>query len=94
MANYIATVMLNPTVSDLTGSYRLYRKEVLKDLMPRLKSRGYVFQMEAIVRAQYLGYHIEEVPITFVDRIYGKSKLGADEIVQYLKGVWNLFLDV
>jgi dolichol-phosphate mannosyltransferase len=32
-----------------------------------------------------------QVPITFVDRIYGESKLGAMEIVQYLKGLWNLF---
>ncbi len=32
-----------------------------------------------------------QVPITFVDRIYGESKLGAMEIVQYLKGLWSLF---
>ena len=94
VANYIADTLLNPSVSDLTGSFRLYKKEVLKDLVPRLKSRGYVFQMEAIVRAQYLGYKIEEVPITFVDRMFGKSKLGAGEIVQYLKGLWELFLDL
>lgn len=37
--------------------------------------------MEIIVRAQYMGHKIEEVPITFVDRIYGESKLGAGEIV-------------
>jgi hypothetical protein len=35
--------------------------------------------------------HCPQVPITFVDRIYGESKLGAMEIVQYLKGLWNLF---
>lgn len=94
VANYIADVLLAPSVSDLTGSFRLYKKEVLKDLVPRLKSRGYVFQMEAIVRAQYLGYKVEEVPITFVDRMFGKSKLGAGEIVSYLKGLWELFVDL
>ena len=94
VANYIAAVLLSPKVSDLTGSFRLYKKEVLKDLVPKLKSRGYVFQMEAIIRAQYLNYKIEEVPITFVDRMFGKSKLGPGEIVQYLKGLWTLFLDV
>jgi dolichol-phosphate mannosyltransferase len=86
--------MLNPAVSDLTGSFRLYKKEVLKDLVPRLKSKGYVFQMEAIARAQYAGYKIEEVPISFVDRMYGVSKFGPQEVVQYLKGVWMLFLDL
>lgn len=57
-------------------------------------SRGYVFQMEMIVRARALGYSIGEVPITFVDRIYGESKLGADEIIGYLKGVLTLFTSV
>ena len=62
--------------------------------MPLVKSRGYVFQMEIITRAQYMGYSIEEVPITFPDRIFGESKLGANEIVSYLKGLMDLFLDV
>jgi hypothetical protein len=46
---------------------------------------GYVFQMEIIIRARQLGLTIGEVPISFVDRIYGESKLGAGEIVAYLK---------
>jgi dolichol-phosphate mannosyltransferase len=41
-----------------------------------------------------MGYSIGEVPISFVDRLYGDSKLGGDEIVQYAKGVWNLFVDI
>lgn len=50
--------------------------------------------MEIIIRAQYMGCSIEEVPITFVDRIYGESKIGANEIVSYLQGCVDLFLDV
>ena len=57
-------------------------------------SKGYVFQMEMMVRARALGYSVGEVPITFVDRIFGESKLGADEIVSYAKGVWTLFTGV
>lgn len=86
--------MLNPSASELTGSFRLYRKDVLKQIMPSDNSHGYVLQMKIIVRAQYLGYSIEEVPITFPDRIFGESKLGANEIVSYLKGPMDLFLDV
>jgi dolichol-phosphate mannosyltransferase len=78
----------------LTGSFRLYKKEVLEKIMPLVKSRGYVFQIEIIVRAQYMGYKIEEVPITFVDRIFGESKLGPGEIVSYLNGILDLFCDV
>jgi dolichol-phosphate mannosyltransferase len=40
-----------------------------------------------IVRAEAKGYKIEEVPIIFVDRLYGESKLGANEIVSYLRFV-------
>ena len=44
-----------------------------------------------IVRAKSSGLKIGEVPITFVDRLYGDSKLGGSEIVNYAKGVWSLF---
>ena len=50
--------------------------------------------MEMIVQARALGYTAGKVPITFFDRIFGESKLGADEIVGYLKGVWALFVGV
>mmetsp|Transcript_8609 Transcript_8609/g.14345 ORF Transcript_8609/g.14345 Transcript_8609/m.14345 type:complete len:205 (+) Transcript_8609:90-704(+) len=45
-ANLLATLLLNPCVSDLTGSFRLYKKSVLDDLMKSVKGRAYVFQME------------------------------------------------
>jgi len=91
-ANFLATFLLNPDVSDLTGSYRLYKRSVLEDVMPRVVSKGYVFQMEIIVRCRYGGYSIGEVPISFVDRVYGESKMGGSEIVQYAQGLWNLFV--
>ena len=94
VANYIAATLLRPRVSDLTGSYRLYRREVLQTLVGQVQSKGYVFQMEIIVRARTPenNFSIAEVPIVFIDRIYGSSKLGGSEIVQYLKGLVWLFL--
>ncbi|KAM3586913.1 dolichol-P-mannose synthesis [Umbelopsis sp. WA50703] len=91
-ANFLATLMLRPNASDLTGSFRLYKKDVLLALIQSTISKGYVFQMEMIVRARQLNYKVGEVPITFVDRVYGESKMGASEIVQYAQGVWSLFL--
>ncbi|KAG1765444.1 glycosyltransferase family 2 protein [Suillus occidentalis] len=93
-ANFLAATVLNPGVSDLTGSFRLYRLHVLRHIITLTQSRGYVFQMEMMVRARALGYTVGEVPITFVDRIFGESKLGADEVVGYAKGVWQLFQSV
>lgn len=48
--------------------------------------------MEIIARAQSMGYRIAEVPIVFVDRVFGDSKLGAMEIVTYIKGLIRLAL--
>ncbi|XP_074826086.1 dolichol-phosphate mannosyltransferase subunit 1 isoform X1 [Natator depressus] len=59
-ANFVTQVLLRPGASDLTGSFRLYRKEVLQKLMEKCVSKGYVFQMEMIVRARQLGYTIGE----------------------------------
>ena len=61
VANYLATVALNPRVSDLTGSFRLYKREALGGIVKHVRSKGYVFQMEIIVRARELGYTIDEV---------------------------------
>ncbi|NXU02817.1 DPM1 mannosyltransferase, partial [Buphagus erythrorhynchus] len=90
-ANFLTQVLLRPGASDLTGSFRLYRKEVLQKLMEKCVSKGYVFQMEMIVRARQLGFTVGEVPISFVDRVYGESKLGGNEIVSFLKGLLTLF---
>lgn len=90
VANYIAHVVLQPGVSDLTGSFRLYRRECFDKIMKQMEATGYVFQMEIIVRARKLGFSIQEVPITFVDRLFGESKMGTDEIAQYLAQLWNL----
>ena len=92
VANYLAHVLLSPGVSDLTGSFRLYRRDALERMVREVKSKGYVFQMEIIVRCKRAGLSVEEVPITFVDRVYGASKLGGAEIVGYLKGLIRLTL--
>jgi len=89
-ANYITQVLLRPGASDLTGSYRLYKKEVLEQLVQSCQSKGYVFQMELIIRSRQHGFSIGEVPISFVDRVYGESKLGGTEVVQFAK--WLLYL--
>ncbi|XP_055349599.1 dolichol-phosphate mannosyltransferase subunit 1-like [Paramacrobiotus metropolitanus] len=90
-ANFLAQLLLRPGASDLTGSFRLYKKEVLEQLVQSCISKGYVFQMEMLVRANRAGMRVAEVPITFVDRLYGQSKLGGTEIVSYAKGLLQLF---
>lgn len=50
--------------------------------------------MEMMFRAKKLGFCVGEVPISFVDRFYGESKLGGQEILDYLKGLLYLFAAV
>jgi len=92
--NYVTQVLLAPGVSDLTGSFRLFRKEVLEKLISNVVSKGYAFQMEMMIRARKLNYTIGEVPISFVDRIYGDSKLGGSEIFYFIKSILYLFATV
>ena len=91
-ANFLASFLLRTGgASDLTGSFRLYERHAIEQILPQVKCTGYAFQMEILVRAHKAGMIIREVPIVFVDRIYGESKLGANEIIMYLKGLLNLF---
>lgn len=92
VANFIASWTLGSNFSDLTGSFRLYKKEVLEELMACVTTKGYAFQMEILIRAWKSNKVIVEQPIVFVDRIFGKSKLGPNEVYLYLKGVGKLFV--
>lgn len=93
-ASILASLLLPSAITDFTGSFRLYKRRVLEELILSVKGRAYVFQMEVIVRASAQKRSIGEVPIVFVDRLYGSSKLGAGEIAAYLRGLWDLFMDL
>ncbi|KAK3943275.1 dolichol-phosphate mannosyltransferase subunit 1 [Diplogelasinospora grovesii] len=90
-ANILADTVLRPGVSDLTGSFRLYKRSVLEKLFESTDARGFTMQMALAVTAKTKGFSIAEVPISFVDRVYGDSKLGASEIVEYAKGIVELW---
>lgn len=94
VANFGAQMLLRPQASDLTGSFRLYRTQSLREILPKVKSRGYAFQMEIIVRATHTGLKIEEVPIVFVDRLYGETKIGFNEVRQFALIVIALFFEL
>lgn len=51
VANFIAKTLLGSNCSDLTGSFRLYKKEVIERIMKDIVSKGYAFQMEILIRA-------------------------------------------
>uniref|UniRef100_A0A8C9I046 Dolichol-phosphate mannosyltransferase subunit 1 n=1 Tax=Piliocolobus tephrosceles TaxID=591936 RepID=A0A8C9I046_9PRIM len=91
VANFLAQFLLFVQLTDLTGSFRLYKTKVFKEVIQQVDGKGYLFQMEIIVRAFKLGKKIEEVGYVFTERLFGKSKLSANEIYKYLVGLLKLF---
>ena len=69
--------ILRTTVADNTGGFRAWRRATLVGMnLDRVRSNGYIFQVEITYIALRLGYTFCEVPIYFADRKYGKSKMG------------------
>jgi glycosyltransferase involved in cell wall biosynthesis len=76
VGNVYARVVLGLPVHDATGGYRAYRVELLRRIdLASLRANGYGFQIELAYRAVRLGAKVVEVPITFVDRTLGHSKM-------------------
>ena len=74
--NTYARFMLGLPVHDCTAGYRCYRREVLEAIdLDSVQSQGYAFQVELAYRVLKKGFRIVEIPITFMDRRVGKSKM-------------------
>lgn len=75
-ANFYGRSILSLPIRDVTGGFRLWRREVIA-AMPweRILSNGYVFQIETAYVAYRLGYRFAEAPIYFSDRTWGESKM-------------------
>jgi dolichol-phosphate mannosyltransferase len=74
--NVVARIGLGVRVHDATGGYRAYRRTTLEQLhFDDLKLRGYGFQIEVAFQVERRGLRIKEIPIVFVERIAGRSKM-------------------
>lgn len=77
--NLYASVALGAGLSDITGGYRAYRREVLEAIdLDAVDSAGYVFQVDLAWRAVQEGFDVREVPITFTEREIGDSKMSGN----------------
>jgi dolichol-phosphate mannosyltransferase len=81
-------VLLGIPVHDLTGGFKCIRREVLETIdLDAITSRGYAFQIETTYRALRAGFRVVEVPIRFVDREHGGSKMSHAIVAE---GVWKV----
>lgn len=86
---YVATI-LGFNITDATGGFRIISREAVIGMgMERVRSSGYVFQVETAYVAYKLGYRIGEVPIYFPDRQRGESKMGGRIILEAALRVWQ-----
>ena len=83
-----ARLLLGVGVRDLTGGFKCYRRAVLETIdLDAISSKGYAFQIETTYRALRAGFRVVEVPIRFVDREQGGSKMSRRIV---LEAIWKV----
>lgn len=94
LGSLYASHLLRVPLTDLTGGYRGYRRDVLEALdLDRLTSRGYAVQIELNHRCHRAGFRLEELPITFAERSRGHSKMTLGIVVEALAVVTTLWFE-
>ncbi|HZL83856.1 MAG TPA: polyprenol monophosphomannose synthase [Candidatus Krumholzibacteria bacterium] len=90
-ANMYARFVTGVPVKDCTGGFKCFRREVLEALpLERIRSDGYSFQIEVNWYCWQLGFRLHEIPILFVDRHIGMSKMNRRIIWEAVWLVWKL----
>jgi len=86
--NLYAQAVLQSSIRDLTGGFKCFRRRVLETIdLSAIDSRGYAFQIETTYRVLRAGFRVVEVPIAFVDRGQGHSKMSRSIV---LEAVWKV----
>ena len=83
-----ARALLGVQVRDLTGGFKCFRRTVLETIdFDAIVAKGYGFQIETTYRALRAGFKVAEIPITFVDRRVGESKMDGSIVVEAMRRV-------
>lgn len=94
-ANIYARVITGMKLWDATGGFKCFRRRVLEAIdLDSVGSNGYAFQIEMSFRAIRRGFKIAEIPIVFVDRTEGTSKMSGSIVREAVWVVWRLRLQV
>ena len=92
-ANIYAKLITGHRLYDATGGFKCFRRHVLEAIdLDNVGSNGYAFQIEMSFRAKRRGFKIVEVPIVFVDRTDGESKMSGKIVREAVWMVWKLRL--
>ncbi len=90
-ANLYTRIVTGMPLTDATSGFKCWKKEVLESLdLDKVRSRGYSFQIEMNFRTWHKGYKIKEIPIIFIDRTIGESKMNRSIVFEAVFMVWRL----
>ena len=90
-ANFYARTILGIPVRDVTGGFRLYRRATLQGMpLHRIRSNGYIFQVELAYLGYLCGFRAHELPIYFADRQWGQSKMSLPIQLEAAGRVWQV----
>ncbi|OIO18450.1 MAG: hypothetical protein AUJ23_03670 [Candidatus Magasanikbacteria bacterium CG1_02_32_51] len=90
-AMWLSRILLDLKVKDVTAGFRCFNAKVLKALnLDEINSNGYAFQEELLYKTQQAGFTITEIPVTFIDRREGKSKLSKKDILEFFLIIFKL----
>ena len=92
-ANIYTRIITGLRISDCTGGFKCFRRKVLESIdLDRIKSDGYSFQIEMNFRCVENGFRVGEIPIIFIDRHAGSSKMSKRIVREAVVMVWKLKL--
>ncbi|MCF7811839.1 polyprenol monophosphomannose synthase [bacterium] len=90
-ASVYTRVVTGLPIKDVTGGFKCFRRSVLESInLNSIRSGGYAFQIELNWKAWMAGFRIREIPIIFVDRTVGQSKMSNDIVWEAILLVWKL----
>jgi dolichol-phosphate mannosyltransferase len=90
-ASVYTRIITGMPVRDATGGFKCFRKQVLEAIdLNKVRSNGYSFQIEMTFKAYIKGFKIKEIPIVFIDRVKGKSKMSKKIVREAVVMVWKL----
>jgi len=90
IANLLTNLRINAKISDYTSGMRCYSAKFVRGIINHLHSRTYEIQIETIRQAKLRNFRIREIPITFINRKKGKSKLSINEMKDFLSYIFLL----
>jgi dolichol-phosphate mannosyltransferase len=90
-ASVYVRLILWISIKDTTAGFKCYKKEVLQKIqLDNVTFKGYAFQICMKYAALKHGFKVKEIPITFIDRLYGESKMSSGIFKEAFWGVWKM----